>query len=261
MRTSVDVGLTWKEDPLEINEFFDRFVDGYLLGDLRTMAEIKTEPPFGGVGYPMMATTLAGTELLGGLLLPRSTPAAKTPAKRGNQNFMHYWNHYFVEENQIYQGLGMLFRQLVRHGIVHSFVAKHNVWIERGTFKPVSIYSQKKGLFVDCILFYRDFESSYLARVRPIVDGTSVSARTTKSEMQQRLASLEREDEETSGKAFGKLHDLHASLVNGDRMRVQVRPPLDNDILKQGSLGLSSRPTGPSGGTGGTGPSGPTGPV
>lgn len=219
---------------MNIDEFLDQFVDGYLLLDLEAMAEISpSSPKGGGVGYPMVATTLSGIELLGNLLLPISD---KAPSDGGNHCFLHYWDLYLAAEKPLYRGLGRAFRQLVRNGIAHTFVAKGNIYVFRGTTNDVHINRTTDSLTVDCIRLYRDFASSYQNRVRPIVDGTTPGALTTKEGMQSRLQELESRDIERSRRVFKALPTLG--------------PPVETWPWPA---------SGPTGGTGATGPSGPVG--
>lgn len=89
---------------MNIDDFFKQFVEGYLLGDLESMSEVVVKPgkTFGGVGYPMVATTLAGMELLGQLLMPNTDPFDQN---KGNEYFLNYWNNYFSKNIQNIPGL------------------------------------------------------------------------------------------------------------------------------------------------------------
>src|ERR1700733_7801746 len=97
-----------------LNDFIDRFVEGYLFGDLNTMSQaaVPAGEQYGGGGYQMVETALAGMELLGGLL----TPADRTfDVVDGNTNFLNFWDNYFARQNPSYSHLGRLYRQLMRN--------------------------------------------------------------------------------------------------------------------------------------------------
>ena len=92
---------------MTIEEFFTQFVDGYLLNDLKSMAAVTVPEgqTSGGVGYPMVSTTLAGMELLGELLMPNTDAF---DGNKGNDYFLNYWDNYFAVQNHAYTGLGRL---------------------------------------------------------------------------------------------------------------------------------------------------------
>jgi hypothetical protein len=201
---------------MDIDTLLDRVVNCYLFGDLQAMANvIPQSPDCGGVGYPMVATTLSGIELLGNLLLPISDNKKRSPSKQGNHCFLLYWDDYVAIERRIYRGLGRTFRQLVRHGVAHTYAAKGNVIVFRGTPVDVRIERTTRSLAVDCIRFAQDFERSYTNQVRPIVDGTATNPRTTKAGMQQRLDELESRDLAASKNIFEALPQLDPSTENG----------------------------------------------
>jgi hypothetical protein len=129
---------------MEIAEFLQTVVEGYLLCDLENMATVTTAGTYGALGYSMMATTLAGMELLGSLLLPSADPF---DPRKGNDYFREYWDDYLVKEEPVYEGLESLFRKLLRHGIVHSFVAKHGIVIEKGSGRRVTIDLTRREIY------------------------------------------------------------------------------------------------------------------
>jgi hypothetical protein len=237
---------------VSIDEFLAQFVDGYLLSDLQAMADVKPDSPLGGVGYPMVVTTLSGIELLGNLLLPVSTEAAGNPSHRGNQCFLYYWDEYLTAERPIYQGLGRAFRQLVRNGVAHTFVAKGNIYVPRNGPYDLRVNRTTNCLAIDCIRFFRDFETSYQNRVRPIVDGTAQGALTTKEDMQARLRELESRDLEESRRVFKDLPSLHPSAEQW---------PASGPAGGTGGTGPTGYVWYSSGPAGGPGPTGPTGSV
>src|SRR5689334_14597119 len=73
--------------PMPIEEFLERFVEGYLFSDLRSLADIKLpgSASFGAAGYPMVASTMAGIELLGAL-----TSGETFQPKRGRRRFNEF---------------------------------------------------------------------------------------------------------------------------------------------------------------------------
>src|SRR5262245_21182594 len=64
--------LAERQREMNINDFLTQYVEGYLFEDLHSMAAIGLPKgkSCGAVGYPMVAATVAGIELLGGLTYP-----------------------------------------------------------------------------------------------------------------------------------------------------------------------------------------------
>ncbi len=194
-----------------ITEFLQRYVDGYLLHDLENMATFTTPlDTDGAMGYSMMVITLAGMELLGNLLMPNTDPF-KTD--HSNDYFLNYWNNFFSSLYPAYKGLGRLFRQLIRHGIAHSFVGKPGIFIIKDKTTPsVSLDRERKVLCVNAVAFYRDFKNSYEKNVKTIIDGTAKSPPTNIQTMQSRLDSMIHQLVKDAEKEFRSLSDLDPSL-------------------------------------------------
>lgn len=237
----VEYSLPVMGDPRDLDQFLTQWVDGYLLGDLASMVADPPSPNR-GVGYPILITALAGMELLGRLLWP-STKYLPKREHRGNQFFLNYWDNYFVAENGQYRGLGDMFRQLVRHGIAHAFLAKGSVIVWRGTGRPTCLDPEANVLYVDCVVFEQEFVRSYRQRVMPILAGTDTHGLTSRDGMQERLIQLLDDDDEQVAKYFPATQALDPAMICG------------------ASSDISAPPSALTGGTGGIGPTGATGPV
>ncbi len=220
------------------------------------MSEVVVKPgkTFGGVGYPMVATTLAGMELLGQLLMPNTDPFDQS---KGNEYFLNYWNNYFSQKYPEYTGLGRLFRQLMRNGISHTFVAKPGIFVEKGTNRQMSVDTTRQEIYIDCNVFYMEFEDSYSLLVKPIIDVSATSPATTKATMQTRLDNLSTSYTGDSTRLFSGLPTLHSSTNNtGRRAQVPVSPLFSHLGVMASGASLSLGPTnhGPSGPMGTTTP-------
>jgi len=224
---------------MDIDKFFGQFVEGYLFGDLQSMANVTVprDKTYGGVGYPMVATTLAGMELLGQLLMPN---ADKFDPNRGNDYFLNYWDNYFSKNNPEYTGLGRIFRQLVRNGISHTFVAKPGILVEKGTNRQMSIDTTRNEIYIDCVVFYKEFEESYLKFVKPILDGSPGTYITTKTNMQARLNSVGVTYSGDSTRLFSTLPTLNQSTIDvSRRSQVPVSPYfVSQGVRASGASGL-----------------------
>lgn len=198
---------------MSIDDFIKQFVEGYLFHDLEGMSKIvlPSGQNDGAAGYPMVATALAGMELLGNLLMSNSDPFNP---KSGNDYFLNFWDNYFCKQNSAYTGLGRLFRQLMRNGIAHTFVAKPGIFVVKGSGMQILIDTVKKEIYVDCNVFYNDFEQSYVKFVKPILDGSDPFPATTKATMQGRLDDVNRVYSTDSNRLFTNLPPLDPSLVD-----------------------------------------------
>lgn len=176
---------------MDIEAFLQQYVEEYLFKDLKNMAKIKLEPleTAGAASYPMIATTLAGMELLGWLLYEKEEHFDR---KKGDAYFHHYWNDYLAKENGKYPrggGVSNLIRGLARHGLAHASLAKPGVWVTKG--KPqshMSISKTSAKLTIDAIELFKDFENSYWNSVKPCLADA-----TKKVMMQARLDEMIRE--------------------------------------------------------------------
>ena len=191
---------------VDLDEFYSRWIEGYLLGDLEAMAAIKPTSNLGGVGYPILGTTLAGMELLGYLLYPQEKNLDWEP-KDGTKVFHYFWKRYFAAAYPIpYTGAGTIFRGLVRNGIAHTFMGKGKTWVTRDGVSPTLIDHQEQSVRVDCVRFFREFEQVCETRVRPIVNETAQASLTTRACMEERLNGLIAMQKEEVNKAFQGSH-------------------------------------------------------
>ncbi len=210
---------------MKIEDFLTQFVEGYLFHDLESMSKVTLPAGQndGAVGYPMVSTTLAGIELLGGLLMPNTNPF--DPKNKSNDYFLNYWDNYLAKEYPQYTGLGRLFRQLMRNGIAHTFVAKPGIFVEKGSNRQLSIDTSRQEIYIDCNVFFKEFESSYWKHVKPIIDGSDTSLITTKATIQSRLDDVSRVYSDDSSRLFASLPPLHTSTINtSKRSQVPVSP-------------------------------------
>lgn len=158
---------------MTIDNFFDQFIDGYLLSDLQNMYDLKpNNGDFGAAGYPMLITTLAGMELLGALTTD-SARGFNSSSSAGANYFQSFWDNYLSVSFTEYSGLGRLFRQLVRNGISHIFLAKMGVMVTKGTGKRPIIDKTNRLIIIDANKLYDDFNEVVDKKIRPLLSVTS----------------------------------------------------------------------------------------
>ena len=226
---------------MKIENFLIKFVEGYLFKDLESMVNIELAEvkEFGGAGYPVVSTALSGMELLGNLLTPGTSPFNPNS---GNDYFLYFWNSYLSQEYPAYSGLGRLFRQLMRNGISHTFVAKPGIFVEKGTNRQVSVDTIRQEVYVDCKVLFREFEDVYNKKVKPILDGSAASALTTKNDMQSRLDSMSTAYSNDTERLFRSFSPSATVNNVGRRSQVAVSPLFIDTGVRAGG---ASGPMGP----------------
>src|SRR5262245_39189384 len=109
------------EGQMTLNQYLEQFIEGYLLEDLRSMAEIRVAPAkqSGAVGYPIVMTVLSGVEVLGVL-----TSQAPYNENNGAARFGEYWRGYMYPDREAFGRLHALMYEFVRHGLAHAYMTK-----------------------------------------------------------------------------------------------------------------------------------------
>jgi hypothetical protein len=148
---------------MDIRDFVNKFVDGYLFSDLATM---KSAAPLTGndghLGYPILMTCAAGIELFG--ILVSTIPFEPKPSK----NFLRYWEEHLYPASPRREA-GNAVYQLVRHGIAHNFATKVAFEVTKGG--PHHLTTADEVTIIDACTLADDLRSSFDALLRPIVNG------------------------------------------------------------------------------------------
>lgn len=174
---------------ITIKQFLHTHVEGYLFKDLRNMVNIRLPKnrKIGFLGYPIASSILSGMELLGGLL--QTNTFTSTDPHAGNRYFCNYWDHFFVPNFPAYRDFKDIFRNLIRNGIAHTYVAKTGIVVIKGDGSSHLKITEEKGnyyLIVDICSLYKDFINSYRRSVEPIVF-TGTTSTITPIDIQNRL--------------------------------------------------------------------------
>ena len=151
---------------MRIEDFLERFVEGYLFGDLRAMSNVPAPAPgaYGACGYSMVLVTLAGSELLGSLVY--SEPFNK---RDGDKYLEHFWQEYLYPDDSRRKALSTTLRALVRNGLAHAFLTKPSIVVstQREGTKNHLAKDGSGTLYFDAITLADDFRRAYSARVAP----------------------------------------------------------------------------------------------
>ncbi|MDD2578302.1 MAG: hypothetical protein PHP96_02895 [Candidatus Dojkabacteria bacterium] len=137
---------------ITISDLFSK-LDKYLIGDIEAILNARHEDG-SGVGYPCLMTILSGMELLGFLLCGNKECAFTTS-----------WNE-LEKTNKKYKSdpLRKVFRQTIRNGIAHNYLAKSGVYIHHSsTEKHLQRVRDNgvDGLCISCEQFFNDFFDIY----------------------------------------------------------------------------------------------------
>jgi hypothetical protein len=196
---------------VSIDDFLERLVEGYMLEDLEMMSKesLPEGKRYGAVGYPMMTTILSGMELLGGLLLPSKQ---SFDPRKGRVNFLNFWDHYFAKRYPDYAGLGNLMYNLIRHGVAHTFVAKHGIIIHKFSGQPLLINTDKEEVYIDPNVFYKEFKETYNKMIKIIIKNDTEVSGAKRNLMQSRLDRIEKDYSNDSKKFFSELPVLSSKV-------------------------------------------------
>lgn len=144
---------------MEIDAFLDKFVRGYLLGDLESMARVQPLPSgFGACGYSMVATTIAGIELLGGLTSPRPFTGMGRDSRPA---FRWFWETYLYPDPPRRELVDAIY-PLVRNGIAHTFTTKPGILIHKERH-PGHLQTWRDDFIVDALTLFDDFGKAFVA--------------------------------------------------------------------------------------------------
>jgi len=138
-------------------------VEGYLFGDLESMATEITPKEIGAVGYPMVMTVFSGSDFLGALT-----------GDNGNR-IQEYWDTYMAQVNDLYGDLGKIADDLFRNGIAHNYLSRPGVAVVRGA-PDRHLKLTCDGVNFDCVELYRDFRRSYEDYAKPYIVNNATDA-------------------------------------------------------------------------------------
>jgi len=169
---------------MNIDDFLEVNVEGYLLNDLENMANYRIcTSSYGELGYPLIVSTIAGMELLGGLLSHNTFDKNK-----GDSYFREYWKNY-LGQNTRYRNrenfIDIVY-QLVRHGIAHGFIVKPGILIVKNNPQKhlsYQIENTTKALIIDAVEFYKDFKDSYCNHVKSDISNLKQNMQNRLNEM------------------------------------------------------------------------------
>lgn len=149
-----DAGLT-----IPVGSVLENLIEGYLLGDLESMATEVQSKEIGACGYPMVMAVLSGSELLG----------AMTSDIAQGDRIESYWKTYMAKVDPLYAYLGKVASQLARNGIAHTYLTHLGVLVVRGNPRRHLTLSMSEELIFDCLELHKDFRESYETRARPCI--------------------------------------------------------------------------------------------
>lgn len=181
-----------------LDEFLKRNVEGYLLGDIKSMSGPQ---PAGGCGYPLLMTVCSGIELLGALSSNLAQPF-KTHGM-GDKYFLDYWENALYPKDPL-RAAGEVVYQLVRHGLAHSFVTKGDVLVINEAGKP-HFTQTAAGVVINSNHLASEFTRSYHDEF------VAKRLATNRAAMEKRFGEVWNEYEKQAKKLWHLLAPLPAS--------------------------------------------------
>ena len=190
---------------MDVGDFLKQSIEEYLFKDLQNISNISV--PKGEVGegsYPMLASILAGIELLGTLVNPRGSITVTSGKKEieGNRHFTHFWLNYLSEYDKKYKGFEKLFYDLLRNGIVHTFMVKQNIVVFKNHKKHMACSKKPPLLIVGCDQFFKDFRQTYERYIQSILKSGTTKTGVDRNKMQANLDEILQLYSDQSDKQF-----------------------------------------------------------
>jgi hypothetical protein len=141
---------------LDLGEYLERMIDGYLLGDLDRMKGLQ-------LGFPPLMASFAGIEFLGGLI------DADPFARLGERYFINYWTTHLYPTHTSAADEAAAIYKLVRNGIAHCFVPKGLVGVGEMHGNHLKREPSSDWLIVDPVELAADFKKSYHESFKPLL--------------------------------------------------------------------------------------------
>jgi hypothetical protein len=155
------IGLAQAEGrpTIPVSNVLTNLIEGYLFGDLESMATEVQSKDMGACGYPMVMAVLSGSELLGAM----TSDAAR------DDRIETYWKSYMAKVDPLYGYLGKIASQLARNGIAHTYLSHLGVLVVRENGRRHLTLSESKEVILDCLELHTQFRQSYEAYARPYI--------------------------------------------------------------------------------------------
>ncbi len=151
----------------DLGEFLQWNVEGYLFKDLEAMQPISAPgTDGGGVGYPMLITTFAGIELLGGLV-----SGSEFNTNAGGVYFKKFWADYLYPGANAEEAGDALY-QLARHGLAHGFVVKGSIAVGKDHPGWHLKRNADDVIYVDVAKLADDLIACYRTKVKPLSESS-----------------------------------------------------------------------------------------
>ena len=153
------IGLTQAvgKPTIPVSNVLTNLVEGYLFGDLESIASEVQPKEMGACGYPMVMAVLSGSELLG----------AMTSDVAPDDRIETYWKTYMAKVDPLYGYLGRVASQLARNGIAHTYLTHLGILVVRGNPRRHLTLSENEEVIFDCLQLHTQFHESYEAHARP----------------------------------------------------------------------------------------------
>lgn len=155
---------------LELDNFLEDQIEGYLFADLMTIKEnVPTDKHPGNAAYLMTGAICAGMEFLGTLLagvrIEEACACGQCKRRESPNNPIDYYCKNYLSQIDIrYKKFGPILTQLIRNGLAHSFATKGKVGITRiddGRHLHLVKMSSEEFIIINPDRLFEDFKKSY----------------------------------------------------------------------------------------------------
>jgi len=149
-----------------LDEFLQKYIEGYLFGDLNSVHDIVPIADDSNASYLMLSGLCAGIEFLG-YLTGRDYTVENGRISTAHA-FEDYCSEYLSPIDSRYEVFGTIGKKLIRNGIMHNFATKGIIGVtRRGDRDDTHLvrYTDEGVIIINPEYLLEDFKKSYFEDV------------------------------------------------------------------------------------------------
>lgn len=156
-----------------LNEYLDKYVKGYLIGDLERMMDLEYHSAAvgtnGELGYACLLVISVGMELLGSLL----------SGKRGKSALDSFWTVFQGQVSDKYtDSIRDMFWVAIRCKLAHMYILTNQIRTERKGLSSKHLQQINGQTYIDGETLFKDFCNVYeIIKAKLLNDSSNLEAR------------------------------------------------------------------------------------
>jgi hypothetical protein len=218
---------------VRVDDFFRNHFEAHLLADMATLESVRLPAGAngGGVGYPLLATAIAATELLGALRSP-----TEFDPQAGRKRFTEWWQQELYQTSPE-RDIAPAVYSMVRNWVLHTFVGRDPFTVtthgHANHLRAIKAPSgQSVEVFLDATQYAQDVRASYQRVIVPALSTPDVGLWNT---LDARLKDVLAYHHKTWAADLATLNTLNAAraapLSVGSATNVGSAPPAVRSAL------------------------------